>query len=222
MSNVVIHRDPEAMADRLAAFSLTEQDAFEVVWAALQARRDTTENHAANAAGTYAYHEGLRALRDILLPKGWVRDNELNIESVIDLGLGVRIVFQNVDVATQDRPPRAISGKGPAAERMVDKSMPYLFDDMESERQSRLRRAEKAQGCEVWFLCVSEHGQAELSRPMEIVGGQFGEFVERIFIVTDEYWESIPGIGQNSDRDSGAGDGEAFEPEISPKQGRDV
>ena len=103
------------------------------------------------------------------------------MESVISLNRGLKLVFQNADLAAElHKDPKAISDKGNASERAVRLAQRWLFPEMEREEVSR-------ETAHLWFLFVSAVGtdiRAELSRPRAIVDGQFAGFHERIFILS--------------------------------------
>lgn len=67
----------------------------------------------------------------------------------------------------------------------------------------------------MWFFCVSVVGddvRAELSLPSGVSGGNFKDFIERIFIVKKGEWENIR---LRTGEDSDAVD---FEPVVVRKQ----
>jgi len=217
----IIHSEPNAVADRLADFRTDKHEIWEIVLAALQGRNGVNPNHADSAAGTYAYHEGVMMLGQVFRRKEWDRPREKGIYPVVNEDLGIKIIFQNVDTATQtNRKPKPISmRKRPAVERVLDEDQPYFFEDMDKEREERVRLAQASRACQVWFLCVSEDGYAELSRFTDLEGGQFKKEIERIFIITAEDWDGSPDMNRSPAPDR---DDEMFEPEVSRKQESDV
>lgn len=102
----------------------------------------------------------------------------------------MRIVYQNVDQACGFTSPRAISGKGPAANRMIDNGQGVLFraDDLpEVIPQHKIDSLNSS----VWYFCMSFEGddvRAELSLPTSVKGNNFGVFAERIFILPGGGW----------------------------------
>jgi hypothetical protein len=103
----------------------------------------------------------------------------------------MKIVFQNVDSACDDnRDPKAISDKGPAATRAVDLGQKNLFKEFDEEDE-RQKAREKAS---LWYFCVYINGddvRAELAFPRSIEEKQFKDFNERIYIIKRGEWASI-------------------------------
>jgi hypothetical protein len=98
-----------------------------------------------------------------------------------------------VDIAALDaHSPQAISGKGSAADRIIDAGQGDLFTREELERLNPATIAPVNKG--VWFFCVSVNGddvRAELSLPTPIEGGNFKNFLERIYILRGDEWASL-------------------------------
>ena len=143
-----------------------------------------------SAAGQLSYLYGNRHTRLLFMPKGWFMDRRENVESVLHPESGMRIVYQNVDQACGFTSPRAISGKGPAANRMIDNGQGVLFraDDLpEVIPQHKIDSLNSS----VWYFCMSFEGddvRAELSLPTSVKGNNFGVFAERIFILPGGGW----------------------------------
>src|SRR5256885_1482235 len=111
---------------RLNQLGLTAGELIGVVQQAVAAKAALVLNHPLNAAGQLSYIYGTGALRDALRAKGWEIDRTGNIESTFDPKSGIKIVFQNADSACDDdRDPKAISDKGPAASKAVDQGQAY-------------------------------------------------------------------------------------------------
>jgi len=183
-----IIKEDSDVNSRLAQFDATKNELHKIVHAVVAARNDAVFSDPINAAGMLGYIYGTRTLREIFMAKGWQIDRAENIESVCSPDKSIKIIYQNVDSAANPfRDPKAISGKGPAAARMLSLATPYLFPEWEKERKSLINSS-------VWFFCVSvdeDDVRAELSCPISIEGGQFGPFFERIFIVESGEWGTI-------------------------------
>lgn len=166
--------------NKLERFGLTKADLIEVAMKAITAKNESVSIDPINAKGQLSYIFGTRAIRAALLSKGdWLVDRQDGIESVLNQKLKVRVIFQNVDKACSVFEPKAISGKGKGSKRMVENATMPLFPELEKEFESQ-------SNFEVWYFCVSDNDdeiQAELSRPRSIEAGQFGRFLERIFVV---------------------------------------
>jgi hypothetical protein len=169
-----------------------------VVLQAVAAKANYVLNHPLNAAGQLSYIYGTGALRDALRSKGWQIDRTGNIEAIYDLKTGMKIVFQNADSACEDdRDPKAISDKGPAATRAVDLGQPNLFPEYDAEDEAKVKRENAA----LWYLFVYINGddvRAELSFPKRIEEGQFKGFNERIYVIQPGEWASMmPKVDDN-------------------------
>ncbi len=186
------------VASRLNQFGLTVGDLIGVVHQAVAAKAASVLNHPLNAAGQLSYIYGTGALRDVLRPKGWQIDRTGNIEATFDPKGGIKVVFQNADSACEDeRDPKAISDKGPAASKAVDQGQYNLFPEYDIEDEEK-RKKEKAA---LWYLFVYINGddvRAELSFPKRIEDRQFKGFNERIYIIKPGEWDSMmPKIGDS-------------------------
>jgi hypothetical protein len=151
-----------------------------VALAAVGGRRDAVDDDPITAARTLSYIFGPRGLRMLFRPKEWKLNRSGGVESVFHPDRGIKIVFQNADLAAEERrDPKAVSDKGSATERAVRLGQRNLFPELEEEE---IKEATAA----VWYYFVSCDGddvRAELSRPRAVVDGQFLGFHERIFIV---------------------------------------
>jgi len=150
---------------------------------AAAARNESVSFDPVNAPGQLSYIYGTRALREELVPSGeWVPNRASNIESVFNSSLGIKIVFQNVDIACAMQCPKAISAKGQASKKLVDRASYSLFPELDRDFDCEVNAS-------VWYFCVSASGErvrAELSRPKSIrdSDGQFDDFYERVFVLS--------------------------------------
>jgi hypothetical protein len=186
----IIAQDYE-VASRLNQLGLTASELIGVVHQAVAAKAAFVLNHPLNAAGQLSYIYGTGALRDALRAKEWEIDRTGNIEATIDPESGMKIVFQNADSACDDdRDPKAISDKGPAASKAVDQGQHSLFPEYDIEDEEKRKRENAA----LWYLFVYINGddvRAELSFPKRIEDGQFKGFNERIYIIRPGEWASM-------------------------------
>lgn len=186
----IISQDYE-VGSRLAQIGLSAGELIEVVRHAVAAKASFVLNFPLNAAGQLSYIHGTGALRDILRVKGWEIDRTGNIEATYNPKTGMKIVFQNSDSACDDnRDPKAISEKGPAAMRAVDLGQMNLFPEFDTEDVKRKSR----ENASLWYFCVHINGddvRAELSFPKSIEDKQFKEFNERIYIIKPGEWASM-------------------------------
>ena len=171
------------IVNRLSNLGLTRQELIRVVSKAVAARNDAVDMDPLNAPGLLAYIYGTRALREELCLKGWIKDRTNNVEFTVNPLTGVKLIYQNVDSASKvSYTPRPLSKKGSATSQMVNDrqlSLPFMEEPELAECNPL-----------IWFLCVSvsDSGKvrAELSCPAMINDGQFAQFYERIFIITDD------------------------------------
>lgn len=179
------------VASRLDQMGLSAAELIGVVHQAVAAKANFVLNHPLNAAGQLSYIYGTGALRDVLRPNAWVIDRTGNIEATFDPKTGIKIVFQNADSACDDdRDPKAISDKGPAAVSAVDLGQHNLFPEYEAEDQAKRKKANAA----LWYFFVYINGddvRAELSFPKHIEDGQFKGFNERIYIIKPGEWAAM-------------------------------
>lgn len=168
---------------RLEKFNVTKAELIEVVHKVVMARNQAVSIDPLPSEGLLAYIYGTRALREILLKKGWKIDRSENIEATFNKQLGIKVIYQSAESASElNIDPRAVSNKGAGSKRVVasgQADLMYAFGDVQSH-------AKHAENQEVWFFYVSVNGTdicAELSRPGAIENGQFANFIERIFII---------------------------------------
>ncbi len=170
----------------LAGIGLSREAVLGIARAAVAGRNEALSVDAASAPGWLSYHFGLREMRMRLLPEGWRLSRAENLESTVHDGLGVQLLFQNVDAACDvTRSPRAISGKGSACRQLVAAAQGELFGSAVSAH---------GRTPTVWVVCVAADESAvrvEVSRPTEFEGDQFEEFSQRIF-VANENFEAVP------------------------------
>jgi hypothetical protein len=183
----ILQQDWEIDSRLFNLLAVTRSEFFRIVFAAVSARADFQPHQPANAAGLLSYIHGTGALRDVFCPKGWELNRSGNIESVYNSASGIKIIFQNVDIACDpDHDPQAISGKGPAARKAVELGQEEMFPELEDMPERKEANAF------VWYFCVNAvEATAELSRPKSIVDRQFKGFHERIFIVRPGEWADI-------------------------------
>lgn len=178
---------------RLQFFGVTRDELVRVVREVVAARSDAVEDDPVTASGQFAYIYGTRHLRGLFRPKKWLRNRDENIEAVQHPENHLKIVYQNVDLAaSKTHSPRAISGKGSGADRIIDLAQGSLFSDEELDRLNPATLGAINMG--VWFFCVSVNGEdvrAELSLPSSLGLRNFKGFIERIFIVRGGEWDSI-------------------------------
>lgn len=194
MSAVKIIQEDWEIDKKLSALGVTKSELIYVAQKAVMARNEAVSIDPINAAGQLAYIFGVRALREILLLKGWQIDRTDNIEGTVNLDTGLKILYQNTENACIPTcNPKPISSKGNASQRMVN-NQPFLFGYMEEEARKLELEAEQKANSTVWFLCVAADGddiRVELSCPSSMHEGLFEDFHERIFLVKNGDWDNI-------------------------------
>ncbi|MEH2472083.1 hypothetical protein V1281_006730 [Nitrobacteraceae bacterium AZCC 2161] len=187
---------------RLQPFGVSRAELIEVVRGVVAARADAVTDDPVTAEGLFAYIYGTRFLRGLFRPKGWLRIREDGIEAVRHPQRNLKVVYQSVDLAASSQHPRAVSGKGAGADRLIDLGQGSLFSDEEIAAANPVKVGEIDTG--VWFFCVSVIGddvRAELSLPSGVKNGNFDGFLERIFIVRPGEWAELafqPDVGDDA------------------------
>jgi hypothetical protein len=186
-----IYAEDREIEDRLAPFGVTQAEFLPVIEAIVGARADAVEDDPVSTPGQFAYIYGTRHMRGLLRSKKYLRWRDNNIEGVRHPDRDLIIVYQNVDLAGSEfHDPRAISGKGAGADRIVDLAQGSLFTREDLDRINPIKLDPVNTG--IWFFCVSVDGDnvgAELSLPL-IEGKNFKHFIERIFILRPGEWEA--------------------------------
>jgi len=184
MTSPKIFDEDAAVNGKLLAFNLSREALREVVIRAKEERDRADGHHPATAAGTFSYHWGTKALRDLLITQGdWEKKRERGIESVINHD-GMMIIFQNVDCACGEADPQPISRKGEGSKDLLSAGQYDTLTLVEFDKYPTDNINQK-----VWYFCVSFNGdevRAELSLPVSIKNGGFTAFSERIFIIAND------------------------------------
>lgn len=189
----LIYTEDSEIDKRLVPFEVTRPELVEVARAVAGARADAVDNDPVTAEGQFAYIFGTRYTRAVWRRKGWLLHREEGIESVKHPKRDWKIIYQSVDIAASLIPePRAISGKGAGADRLIDTAQGSLFTPEQLAAWNASRWTPMNSGA--WFYCVSVNGddvRAELSLPIGVGGGNFEGFIERIFIIRDGEWPEL-------------------------------
>lgn len=163
-----------SMEQRLAELGLNRESLEKVAKVASGAKNDSTANDPANAPGTFSYIYGTRTLREEFVGEEWAIDQTESVEAIQNEKLQIRVIFQNVDVAcVEDITPRPRSRKGAGSERVCQGN---IFPEFPMPEEN---------GHATYYLMLAQDGAFELSQPI-VRRGKFDEFVERIFIATED------------------------------------
>lgn len=131
----------------------------------------------ANGAGQLAYQYGTRELRSTFLKRGWVIDQSYGTNGVRHPDRKTITLYQNVDVACSlSNLPQARSRKGAGSERLSQGSAFDLIEEAVPTTYSG-----EGLEVEVWYVMVAQDGAVEVTNAL-IKGGEFSEFIERIFV----------------------------------------
>ncbi len=175
------------------------------------AAANATSFKPASAAGLLSWIYGTEALRYFHVGEnGWKFFASRNVEGIQNDTFGTRIIFQNGDRACRDHyEPQPISSKGPATEGLCASNQQYQY-----ELPLSLPRFTSAlpTGPATYYLILGrENGAVELSLPI-VKNGQFGPYIERIYLRDENDWHSIkkPVFGDNDRLDD-------FDPQVFRK-----
>ncbi len=96
----------------------------EVAEKILTAFNQVTPNDAVCAAGFYSYLTGVRALRDVVCPKGWERLRENNLEITRNPENGVALLVSSGDINTgnKNKTPKTKNPKGEGTKKIVSQN----------------------------------------------------------------------------------------------------
>ncbi len=205
MVETVVRREPWEVDARLAELQLgSVERLLKVRSIAISASADATPFHPANSAGTFAYHYGTFALRNEYVGKVWRLDRADGVEAIVHEALKVRVVFSNVDIASNDDlKPKPRSRKGAGAERVC---IGNLFGSL-PEFAPR-----QPDGWSTFYLMVDEHGAAELTRPV-VKNSTFFAYIERNYLSNGDDLNREPRLTLHDDGDVADG----FDPEVVRK-----
>lgn len=182
-----IVRDDDKVRVTLSQMGLSKEQISQIARSALSARAEYLEGiDPKNAPGQKAYMAGVRQLRLGLLSGSWKSARFNNIEMVVNHELGLMLGFQNVDMACQASPPRAISERGPGTRDLVARS--YEADLFQSEVHPT-NVYQTGDRPVIWFVCVAattDSLQVEVSRPKPFDGDQFDGFFDRIYVLDEK------------------------------------
>lgn len=190
---LIVRAEPRDVASRLRALGLTIELLLEAVKAVAAGHAGCTENDPPAAPAWDGWRYGTRRLRELLRPEGWEKDDTDTYSVILNHGRRLRIVVVNTDKGTGLRlgSPMNRARKGPRSRESAEANQ-YVLDlaGFPQERERLLMRAE-AQGYATWCLCVfvdDDVVRAELSQPVEYVGGFITGWIERVIFLGDGMW----------------------------------
>src|SRR5688572_25576239 len=108
--------EPDQVHAQLARLGLNLEILHQAVGEAALAKVQMTPNHPATAGGSMQYFEGVRSLRDQLIPlgRGWEKDDSQNRGLVVnrELGIVMGIAGGDADTGRPEGHPTTRSTKG--------------------------------------------------------------------------------------------------------------
>ncbi|WP_081079128.1 hypothetical protein [Burkholderia territorii] len=122
MHATIVFYEPADVDTRLASLELDRQVLIDAVLQALMYRARLTAHHPRLYRHSVLTNETVAALRDLLVPRGWEKQDEGNYELVVNPALGAAIAVASGDDATglKDFTPSNKSEKGPRTVKAVD------------------------------------------------------------------------------------------------------
>ncbi|WP_315812294.1 hypothetical protein [Bradyrhizobium sp. SZCCHNR2028] len=196
---VAIFKSAIEVDGRLAALGLNRESLLEVVTAMVAGKAACTENDPPSAPGWSSWRHGVRRSREVLRPRGWLKDDTDQMSCVVNHTLGMRITVANTDEQTGQALPGSIpqnrARKGAATDRAVDGTQQTLFGLLTSKPDGKVilftPRARHSSTYATFYICVFNEGdvvRAEFSCPISVESGFFTGFSERIILVGPGDW----------------------------------
>ena len=162
---------------RLAEMELDRESLIAAGTHALMAAAGADPLHPANAAGFFAYADGVRGIRAEIIGGNWTFFAQEGVEGIENKKLRLRVLFANVVSACGRDDPQARSRKGAGSERVACGDM---FDAAGIELPVTVVKFHG--DFRTYYLMVDESGSMELSFPV-VKNGKFLRCVERIFLI---------------------------------------
>lgn len=161
-----VKTSPRDVTDALSVLGLTNEILLEAILRGENSRDNCTLNDPPSAPGFYSWAGTVRALRDILVPLGWRKNDDVNYSRVVNSELNLAIAVVTGDEGTGNKylNPKTKYPKGPATQAAVNCNQGKLFGTTETPEPE----AEGENGWTTWMLLrkrVAEVVYAELSLP---------------------------------------------------------
>ncbi|MCX4233268.1 hypothetical protein [Streptomyces ortus] len=182
--------EPDDYRVQLAALGTKLEYLHPALRAGEVARRSVTPNHPANTAGTRAYQEHVRIVREMHIQnEGWKRLLHDHLEVVCSPDGAIAIGAMAGDAATGDRGlhPRNQRRRGAATERAAEVNTQLEFFPRPVPRHEIALSEEEADRLQIWFLVSYRvedgdklHIHSELSLPGEVTDGYVTKWKQRI------------------------------------------
>jgi hypothetical protein len=187
------------VAPRLEQLGTSKAELLEIVRAAVGARRNALPFHPSSAPGLLSWLEGTAQLRRIFCAKDWEICRRDNIESVFNSSLGIKIIFQNAELAGDPLfAPLAANKKGAASARAVELGQYEMFSEHRVEKEKEIAEL----SAKTWILFVQADKalvRAEFSCPKAINDEQYDGFHERILLIQGGEWDAPTPLSDGSE-----------------------
>lgn len=198
---------PWEVSARLAELNLTREDLLETVDACVAAQNSCTENDPPNARGFESWRWGVRRVREVLCPQGWLKDDTGMYCTVVNPKRKIRLAILNADdgVGIPDRTPQNRNRKGPTSERVASDNSRQIAFTESSDWPVPETSAPEFSDFQTWHLCVYIQGdivRAELSLLDEFCSGYFTGCSEKIILLGEGDYKP-EGWKTNEDDDDG-------------------
>lgn len=181
MQATVVKTSTIEITDALAQMGLVVEDVTEAILRGELARDSCTANDAPGAPGFYAWAGTVRALRDILMPRGWDRNDDICYSRVIspDKSIAIAVVTGDDGTGNRNVSPKTKYAKGAATQAAVSCNQRTFWD-------AALVEDETAATWATWMLLKKRKGDsafAELSLPSSMTkDGQVESWHTRIIL----------------------------------------
>ncbi|MFF3748763.1 hypothetical protein ACWDFH_21525 [Streptomyces kronopolitis] len=182
--------EPDDYGAQLAALGTKLEYLHPALRAGEIARRSATPNHPANTAGTRAYQEHVRIIREMHIQyEGWKRLLHDHLELVCNPGKTIAIGTMVGDAATGERTnhPRNLHRRGAATARAAVVNDQLELFPRPVRRDEVVLSAAETDRLQLWFLVSYRvgvggkvHIHNELSLPGEVVNGYVTKWKRRI------------------------------------------
>lgn len=185
-----VRKSPLERKKALASLGLSDELLSVAITKGEVARDSCTDNDPPNAPGFDAWARTVRALRETLIPKGWTRNDDAMLSTVVspDGKLAILVVAGDEGVGDADKIPRTKYPRGTATTAAVNRNQRSLFPEENKAREEAEAAEEKKKKQITWMLLRrrSKDGDSvlsELSLPASMTkGGEVTRWLTRIIL----------------------------------------
>jgi hypothetical protein len=161
------------VTNALADLGLSKDILVDAIMQGEAARASCTINDPPCVPGIYSWGSTVRALRDILVPLEWERDDTANYSTVIspDKTFAIAVVTGDAGTGLKDHEPTSKYPKGNRTREAVTTNQRCLFPEIQEAIDEETAKAEAAENRITWMLLKRRSGDSvfsELSLPREI------------------------------------------------------